>query len=332
VSEAAGSGVRRAFRVDDAAADRLDVVVARALDVSRTHAATLIANKCVRVNGELERASFRASAGDEIEVDLPPAPMQALVPESIPLRVVHEDDDLLIIDKPAGMVVHPAPGHWSGTVVNALLGRGSPLPRTSDPARAGLVHRLDKGTSGLLLVAKTDRAQRRLSAAIAARRVSRRYVVLCVGHLREAHTRVEASLARDPRDRRRVAVVATGRHAITDFLRIARYDAADLLRAHLHTGRTHQIRVHLASLGHPVIGDDTYGGGTYQRRFGLAPERHFLHAAWLRFEHPVTRVAMDVRCELPDDLIGALARAAHDETLIERANPLEYLGFFAEHG
>src|SRR5690606_2804628 len=168
------------------------------------------------------------------------------------LDVLFEDEHLLVVNKPAGMVVHPAPGNWSGTLVNALLGRGGPLADGGGDERSGLVHRLDKETSGLLLVARSDRAHRVLASALADRRIVRRYAALLWGHLREDRVSIDAPIARDPRDRKRMAIVTTGRTARTDLVRLARFDSVDLVRAHLHSGRTHQIRVHAASIGHPV--------------------------------------------------------------------------------
>ncbi|HSA54158.1 MAG TPA: RluA family pseudouridine synthase, partial [Gemmatimonadaceae bacterium] len=214
--------------------------------------------------------------------------------------------------------------------VNALLGRGGALSAASGADRAGIVHRLDKETSGLLLVARTERAHRALGADLAARRISRRYAALAWGHLDADEVTIDRPIARDPRDRRRMAVVQSGKAARTTFVRLARFDAADLLRAHLHTGRTHQIRVHLASIGHPVAGDDTYGGGGGRRIVGLPPKRHFLHAAWLRFRHPRTGAVMDLRAPLPADLQAALAQVARDETLRERGDPLEDFGFYRD--
>lgn len=329
--DAAPAAGRHTITVDDAPGERLDVFVARRLDLSRTQSATLIATGRVTVNERAERASYRPAGGDVIVVEIPPPPGRAVEAEALPLTVIFEDEHLLVIDKAAGMVVHPAPGHWSGTLVNALLGRGSDLAAGGAPERAGLVHRLDKETSGLLLVAKTDRVHRRLSAALAERRIARRYAVLSWGHLRSDDQRVDAPVARDPRERRRMAVVAGGRRAVTDFVRIARFRSVDLLRAHLQTGRTHQIRVHLAHIGHPVVGDATYGG---VRRIagGPAPARHFLHAAWILFRHPVTGSECEFRSELPDDLRSTLAHAADDQSLIVRPQPLDYLGFFASNG
>lgn len=322
---------RHTFTLDDAEGERLDLVVAHLLDMSRTQAATLIAGGHVTVDGKRERASFRADRGANVEIDVPSRASRNVAPEDIPVTVVFEDEHLLVVDKPAGMVVHPAPGHWSGTLVNALLGRGGPLATGSDPARAGLVHRLDKDTSGLLVVAKTDRAIRSLSAALAARHIVRRYAALSWGHLDEDRRRVDAALGRDPHNRKRVAVLADGRRAVTDFTRIARFDSVDLLRAHLHTGRTHQIRIHLASIGHPVVGDALYGGAE-RKVVPLVTHRQFLHAAWLRFRHPVTDAVCDIRSELPADLRATLARAAKDPALSAQTEPLAHFGFFAGNG
>ncbi len=317
------------------AAPRLDVLVATHLDLSRNQAATLIAGGRVLVDGARQKASFRAEPGAVVEVRVPAPPVREVIAESIALAVAYEDDDVLVVDKPAGMVVHPAPGNWSGTLVNALKGRGGALAEGGGAAgvdRAGIVHRLDKETSGLLLVAKTDRAHRVLGAALARREIVRRYAALSWGHLAEDDVTVDRPLGRDPRDRKRMAVVATGRAAKTTFHRLARFSAVDLLRAHLSTGRTHQIRVHLAAIGHPVVGDDTYGGGGARRLVSLPPKRHFLHAAWLVFRHPVSGERIELRSPLPADLTAALTAVAGDDVVFGGADPLAYFGFYESHG
>jgi len=334
VTERGPSPARPPGRVERLAAPadapRLDVLIAEHLDVSRNQAATLIANGHVIVAGRREKASYRADAGEDIVVTVPAPASREVAAEDIALRVAFEDEEVVVVDKPAGMVVHPAPGNWTGTLVNALKGRGAKLANVGDPAREGIVHRLDKQTSGLLLVAKTDRAHRVLGAALAARLIARRYAVLSWGHLTGDTLTVDQPLGRDPRDRTRMAILATGRSAKTEFRRLARFDPGDLLRARLYTGRTHQIRVHLASVGHPVVGDDTYGGGGGRRLVALPPKRHFLHAAWLVFPHPVTGQPVDVRSPLPDDLRLALGRIGDGAVRADDADPLTTLGFFAE--
>lgn len=308
---------------------RLDVLVARELDLSRTQAATLIAGGAVQVDGRRERASYKAAVGDHVTVNVTTPEARSVAPEQIDLSISYEDEHLLVVDKPAGMVVHPAPGNWSGTLVNALLGRAG-RTTAGETERAGLVHRLDKETSGLLLVAKTERAHRRLAASLAARRISRRYAVMIWGHLKVEELTIEQPLARSPRDRKRMAVVSTGRPARTDLVRLARFGVGDFLRAQLHTGRTHQIRVHLASIGHPVMGDDTYGGGGARKLVALPPRRHFLHAAWLRFHHPETGELLDIRSPLPEDLRRALYAIAEPDGMGTRADPLVELRFYDE--
>ncbi len=314
--------------------ERLDLFLARALDTSRTHAATLVAGGQVTVDGRREKASWRVRPGERVVADVPPPPGREVVAEDIPIPVVHEDDEIVVVDKPAGMVVHPAPGNWTGTLVNALVGRGQGLAPGGGDERPGLVHRIDKDTSGLLVVAKTERAHRLLSAAVAARKVTRRYAAACWGHLADDRVTVERAIARDPRDRKRMAVVPNGsgggKPARTDFARLARFDAGDLLRAHLHTGRTHQIRVHLASVGHPVLGDDTYGGGGGRRLVALPSPRHFLHAALLRFRHPATGADVEFRAPLPADLRASLAALAGDASLADDGDPLGRFGFYAD--
>jgi 23S rRNA pseudouridine1911/1915/1917 synthase len=332
VTGAGASGVARHELVTGAEAPRLDLFVAESLAISRTQAATLIATGQVHVEGRAERASYRPAPGERVVVEVPAPVSRPVVGEQIPLVVAYEDDEILVVDKPAGMVVHPAPGNWSGTLVNALKGRDTSLSGLGGEEREGIVHRLDKETSGLLLVAKTDRAHRVLGAAMARREIVRRYAALIWGHLEGDRLTVDKPIARDPRDRKRMAIVNTGRAARTDFTRLARFDVVDLLRAHLHTGRTHQIRVHLSSVGHPVVGDDTYGGGGGRRLVTMPPKRHFLHAAWLRFRHPATGAPMELRSPLPPDLVTALASAAADGPVVSSAatDPLEYFGFFRD--
>ena len=323
--------------VSDPTGGRLDLVVAAACGASRTRAATLIATGCVTVNGKREKAAYRVEPHDTVRIEIPPPEQRDIVGEDIPLSIVYEDDHLLVIDKPAGMVVHPAPGNWTGTLVNALIGRGIALANTPESDllnetqntdRPGIVHRLDKETSGLLLVAKTDVSHRRLSAAISARRITRRYAAMMWGHLDSDHQIVDKPIARDPKDRKRMAIVSTGKPAKTEFWRVARFGAGDLLRAHLYTGRTHQIRVHLASIGHPVLGDDTYGGGGGRRLAGLPPKRHFLHAAWLQLRHPITGDPLEFRSPLPEDLRRSLVALAEDPTLSDDSDPLITFGFY----
>lgn len=321
-------GTTFVFEVSDEAGERLDLLVATQAQCSRTQAATLIATGHVLVNGGRQKASYRAEVGDTVHVTVPPPPGRDIVPEQIPLDIVYEDEHLLVVDKAAGMVVHPAPGNWTGTLVNALMGRGEPLAEGGGEDRAGLVHRLDKDTSGLLVVAKTDASHRILSSALAARQVTRRYAAVCWGHLNEDSLVVDKPIARDPRDRTRMAIVQTGKAARTDFLRLARFDSVDLLRAHLHSGRTHQIRVHLSSVGHPVIGDDTYGGGGGRKLAALPPRRHFLHAAWLRFKHPVSGAVIDLRSPLPADLRLSLATLGDMPELATHQDPLDVFGFY----
>jgi 23S rRNA pseudouridine1911/1915/1917 synthase len=320
--------LHHSFLVAPTDAARLDVLIARRLDISRNQAATLIAADRVRVAGRKEKASYRPVEGEEVVVEVPPPAEHPVLAEDIPLNVVFEDEHLLVVDKPAGMVVHPAPGHWSGTLVNALKGRGGELSASGGEGREGIVHRLDKDTSGLLLVARTDRAHRSLGRALAQRRIVRRYAALAWGHLPSDAVTVEKPIGRDPRDRKRMAIVSSGRAARTDFVRLARFGSADLLRAHLHSGRTHQIRVHLSSIGHPVLGDDTYGGGGGRRLVSLPPKRHFLHAAWLIFPHPVSGELVDVRSPLPEDLRVSLAAVAELDDLPSHPDPLDDFGFY----
>ncbi|HEU4698084.1 MAG TPA: RluA family pseudouridine synthase [Gemmatimonadales bacterium] len=330
------------FTVAADGAERLDRFLADQLQFSRTQAARLVADKRVSVNGAVARASRALARGERVEVRLPTAePPRTLKPADIPLTVVWEDEHLAVIDKPAGLVVHPAPGHWDDTLVNALVARGTTLAGGAE-GRPGIVHRLDRDTSGLMLVAKSDVAHRRLQHAIAHRRVHRTYAALAWGHLDESPTVIEAPLARHPRDRKRMAVLAGGRPARTDAFAAARFGVADLLRLELHTGRTHQIRVHLEHVGHPVVGDPVYAGGGARRisgaaratadRLERATPRQALHAAGLRLRHPVSGESLAFRAAWPADLRPALAAAAESPGLADEPDPLGYLQFFPRDG
>jgi 23S rRNA pseudouridine1911/1915/1917 synthase len=282
----------------------------------------------VRVDGKPEKASFIAEPGASVDVTLPPNESREILGEDLPVAVVFEDEEILVVDKAAGMVVHPAPGNWTGTLVNALKGRGQALAEAGGEDRAGLVHRLDKETSGLMIIAKSERAHRILAKAISERRITRRYATLSWGHLNADDVTVDKPIGRDPGDRRKMRVIDSGRAARTDFHRLARFSSVELLRAHLHSGRTHQIRVHLSAIGHPVVGDDTYGGGGARRIVALPPKRQFLHAAWLQFRHPTTDAEMDLRSPLPADLRASLEAVSEMPELIAHPDPLEYLHFY----
>ncbi len=320
--------------------ERLDRFLADQLAISRTQAARLIADKLVTSAGRPLRASALLERGAEVTVELAPeAPPRTYAPAHAELRFVYEDEHLAVLDKPAGLVVHPGPGHWGDSLVNVLVGRGTPLSEGSSEGRPGIVHRLDRDTSGLLVVAKTDTAHRRLAGAIERREVSRVYAALVWGHLRKSPVDIEAPIARNPKDRKRMTVADGGRHAITHAAVVARFGIVDLVRLRLGTGRTHQIRVHLAHIGHPVVGDRDYAlGGSRrvapserraaERLEALAP-RQLLHAAALAFAHPVSGAPLTLVSEWPADLRPALADAAGDANLLAERNPLQYLGFFA---
>jgi 23S rRNA pseudouridine1911/1915/1917 synthase len=230
-----------------------------------------------------------------VEFEVPVAYAIAATPEAIPLEVVYEDDDLVVVNKPAGMVVHPAPGHSSGTLVHALLGRGGGWSAAGGATRPGIVHRLDKGTSGLIVVARNDASHRALAAQLSDRTLSRSYLAIVRGRMKDEAGELEGPIGRHPKDRKRMAVVAGGRFARTRYQVVGRRRAHTLLRCDLQTGRTHQIRVHLAALGHPVAGDAEYGGG----EAGL--QRPMLHAWRLKLRHPKTRQEMSFEVAPPAD-------------------------------
>lgn len=299
---------------------RLDRFVSERLDLSRTRVQKLVAEERVTVDGRPAKKSEIVVPGALIEVIVPaPEPVE-IEAEDLPIDIVHEDEWLLVVHKAAGMVVHPAPGHRSGTLVNALLWHVPGLSDVGGRQRPGIVHRLDRHTSGLLVVAKTDAAHRGLADALKARRVKRLYTAVVWGHLQEDSITIDAPIGRDEKDRKRMAVSDDGRRAVTRVTVRERWQRADLLDVVLQTGRTHQIRVHLAHLGHPVVGDQVYGlgwerglGGPTRRwvdELARRTKRQFLHAAQLIFDHPITGERMRFRADLPPDLANVARWAA----------------------
>ena len=288
---------------------RLDkVVVTMAGEFSRNHLQSLIEGGHVHVDGVASTtASRKLRAGQVVAVDLvPTAESRAFRPEAIAIDIVFEDEHLLVVNKPAGLVVHPAAGNWSGTLLNALLAHhrdAASLPR------AGIVHRLDKDTSGLMVVGKTLPALTALARAIAARAVHRQYLAIVHGEVGATAFSVDAPIGRDPQSRIRMAVVASGKPARTDAQALAVANGFSVLRCTLHTGRTHQIRVHLASRGHPLVADAVYGG-----RAALSMTRQALHATQLGFTHPMTGEALQFDADLPADLASAWRNVVAGQT------------------
>lgn len=286
------------------AGDRVDRFLASTGALgTRSQIGKLIAEGRVRVDGELAKTGTRLKVGQRVIAETSPPPSLEVSGESIPLPILYEDDFLLVIDKPAGMVVHPAPGHRSGTLVNALLHRWGGQRSGLDPARCGIVHRLDKDTSGVILVAKDPVTHEALSKLFRGREVRKRYVAIVCGHPSSDRGEIEAPIGRHPTERKKMAVRAGGRRALTRYQVVERYRGAALLRLYPVTGRTHQIRVHLASIGCPVAGDTVYARG---RKLTVDLTRQALHAQVLRFVHP--RTGEDVRFEapLPDDMARAI--------------------------
>ena len=285
---------------------RLDAFLASSLDgLTRSQATRLIESGEVAVNGRAVSKSYKLAGGEDVAVTLPePEPVE-VVPQDIPLDVVYEDADVIVVNKPSGMVVHPAPGHPDGTLVNALLYHcAGTLSGVGGALRPGIVHRIDRDTSGLIIAAKNDAAHQYLSAQLADHTLARTYECIVVGKLREDRGAVDAPIARHPTDRKRMAVVAGGREAVTHWEVIARYPGYTHVRCRLETGRTHQIRVHMAYIGHPILGDTV--SGAKKEVPGLTGQ--CLHAVGLRFLHPRTHEVMELSCPLPDEFTRMLQK------------------------
>jgi 23S rRNA pseudouridine1911/1915/1917 synthase len=305
----------RVFHIDShEAGSRLDAYLAAQIEHwSRARLQRLIEAEDVLVNGKPSKPSYKLRENDELEVELTAPPTASFTPEPIPIEVVYEDETLVVVNKPAGIVVHPAAGIHSGTLANALAFHFQQLPDSGAGLRPGIVHRLDRDTSGLLVVAKTDAALEHLSDQFRDRTVFKSYVALVHGRMNVESGKIDQPLARDPANRTRMAVVRGGRSALSLFRVRQRFERFTLLDVELKTGRTHQIRVHLAWLKHPVVGDETYGGGrdntiqdarlrAHVRNLG----RHFLHAEKLAFTHPQTGKRVEFNSPLPPELAELL--------------------------
>ena len=293
---------------------RIDSFLAEKTELSRSAAARLCEEGAVFVDGKSQGKKYALRAGEVVSFTVPEAIPTEAKPENIPLNIVFEDKDIVVINKPSGMVVHPAPGNYEGTLVNALLYHcGSELSGIGGEIRPGIVHRIDKDTSGLLVVAKNDRAHRLLSEQLEGHRIVREYHALVYGGFREENGTVSKWIGRHPVDRKKMAILPEGapgaRDAITHYEVLGKYGEVSYVKLHLETGRTHQIRVHMASLGHPLLGDTVYGGG--KSRFEKMHPKLFdgqaLHARKLSFMHPSTGERVSYECQLPENFEKALA-------------------------
>lgn len=289
------------------------------LPASRTKVQQLAVDGCVMVSGETVKPNHKLKGGESIRVVIPANPQTELKAENIPLEIVYEDEHLAVVNKPAGMVTHPGIGNRSGTLVNAIMYHFKTLSRSEDDIRPGIVHRLDKDTTGLLVVAKTDAAHEGLHEAIKNREIGRTYLALICGHMKEASGLIDLPLGRARTDRMLMRVTQLrSREARTEYKLLERYDSYDLLEVKLQTGRTHQIRVHFSHLGHPVFGDQAYGGREKWHKGQYAPDRPLsrlllkmmdrqsLHAQELKFTHPITGREVDVKCPPPEDFQAIL--------------------------
>jgi len=287
---------------------RADRAVADAVGLSRSYVQRLIGEGRLTMAGQAVKSNTVIEPGMSLELDIPEKQVTTLQPEEMPLQVLYEDEDVLVIDKPAGLVTHPSPGHSTGTLVNALLARGGveAYGSVAGEDRPGIVHRLDRDTSGLILIARNDHAQNALMAQLKARRVKKTYIALVHGSMAAEIGRIEAPIGRDPRQFSRMAVTSGGRAAVTGYRVRERFEGWTLLEVDLHTGRTHQIRVHLASIGHPIAGDPVYATGVARR----GPEgltRMFLHSWRIEFASPSREEMVRVEAPLPSELEGVLA-------------------------
>ncbi len=282
---------------------RIDKLIADNTDISRNYAANLCEEKLVEVNGKAVEKKHKLKIGDTVKINLPEPENIEVVPEDIKLDIVYEDNDVIVVNKPKGMVVHPAPGNTSGTLVNALMYHCKDnLSAINGVIRPGIVHRIDKDTSGLLVVAKNNEAHLKLAEQLKSRKALRRYTALVNGNIKEDEFTIDKPIARHPNDRKKMAVVYGGREAVTHVKVLERFGRYTLVECRLETGRTHQIRVHMASIGHSIVGDKTYG--IAKEKFNLSGQ--LLHAETIGFEHPSSGKLMEFTSEIPDDFANVL--------------------------
>jgi 23S rRNA pseudouridine1911/1915/1917 synthase len=285
---------------------------------SRNRIQTLIKDGLAQVNGKAEKPGYKVKAGDQITLELPERKVREVLPENIPLHVVFEDDHMVVLNKPPGLVVHPAPGNYTGTLVNALLyhygslpslGKGTSEGAGSERERAGIVHRLDKDTSGVMVVARTEQALKALTAQFKNRVVQKKYLALVAGVIKKGSGAIEAAIGRHVKERKKISVhTASPREAVTLFKVKERFKKATLVEVEIKTGRTHQIRVHMAHLGYPVLGDRVYGGARVTKLGALAIDRQMLHAESLSLLHPVTGTPLTFIAPPPPDMAEAIDR------------------------
>lgn len=290
--------------VSDEEHQRIDVYISQKLnDISRNSVQKLIIDKNITVNGKEIKANYKVKINDTIKVIIPPPELLDVEAENIPIEIVYEDNDLAVVNKPQGMVVHPAPGHYSGTMVNGLMYHLKNLSTINGVMRPGIVHRLDKNTSGLMLVAKNDKSHNFLAQCLKEHSIDRIYYALVEGNIKEDEGEINAPLGRSEKDRKKRAVTTkNSKEAITNYWVVERYGKYTLMKLKLKTGRTHQIRVHMKHIGHPVVGDDVYGSKI--NKFSL--EGQLLHSKILGFVHPSTNIYMEFESELPDYFLKVL--------------------------
>lgn len=296
-----------AVATDEDIGKRADVFISKAADITRSASQTLMEKGAVKINGKTCTKSLKMKAGDTVEIELPEPEMCEAQPEDIPLDVIYEDDDVIVVNKPSGMVVHPAPGHTTGTLVSGLLYHcKESLSDINGVIRPGIVHRIDRDTSGLLAVAKNNKAHISLASQLEDHTLSRVYYTVVCGHLNETGT-VDAPIGRHPVDRKRMAVIKDGRRAVTHYEALEEYSQYTFAKMRLETGRTHQIRVHMAHIGHPIIGDPVYGRPTqFEKHHPSLFDGQMLHAGELTFVHPTTGEKVTVKAPLPKNFEEAL--------------------------
>ena len=298
LSDASCEEIREFLVEEDEEGDRLDVYLAdQFVDMSRSYIQKIIKDKKVTVNGKIEKSKYLVKEEDKIVIEIPKPKVLEVVPQDIPIEIVYEDDDIIIVNKPQGMVVHPAPGNYEGTLVNAILYhcKGN-LSSINGVIRPGIVHRIDKDTSGILMIAKNNNAHNCLAEQLKDHSITREYEFICYGVFKEDNVTVDRPIGRNPKDRLKMAIVPNGKRAVTHFEVIERFNGYTHVRARLETGRTHQIRVHAMSINHPLVGDPVYG----PKNSKIKLNGQALHAKKLGFIHPTTKEYIEFDSELPD--------------------------------